>query len=1035
MRLKNLTIKAFRGFLDACEFCLDADVILLAGSNGLGKSTFFDAFEWCLTGQLKRYELSKIEKKQHPYIVNRFANGAAFVKACFIDGENTIEFTREGNEKRTTLSIKVNHTEIPQREVKEKQLEILISDEELLGQIRQKDLEYLLLRSHLLEQELTSEFLRSVSPTNRFSQLSKILGADRFESFYKKLSGSYRFIDEELVVQEKKFANVNSDLEKKKSELDKERELLKTLPGKKSKADVYDQCLEPLQRLRQYLPDVPQITEEWLTFETDEFCDLMKRYCRSQLEKAETLLEKVVSEKSALYNIHEEFKDIDSITESEKKYRTELEKHKKRKIELEKEKAEPTRKLRAAEKEEAKIGKTLISLRAKGKILRSLQERADEYHAKKKEKNNLSTELSNIQKALDVKLNTLNSLMKAYETKRASVENSERQRTTLATEVEKWEFLKKKRLELGNLRKQIQRLQHGLTKDRQTLNEEIDAISKVQIKIQQKEKEKTEMLRKSAELNEIVSERSQLLGTLKAHIEGGTCPLCGHNWKSAEVLLEQVQRMSGRDEKLIAQQKTELLHVEKELSNLLRESSERQANAETVKNKVNAAASELRQLQENEEEVKKAASEYGVSAEKFLSMEKQYVEKSLIQAKNNLNELDVKLAILTKEVTQDFQTVSALESEMNKMKIERETKKKRIQDLSVSLLEFEREAAEIGITEGELSEIGKYVALTEKEIRELSQKREKAMEEKKGALIKIEKIDKGEDQQTEKYEALYRVLEHHQEQIRIFLSKIRRLGLGSYREVSEKLAALAESEQDISRLIEDLTKTLELIDSVRARIRYENLKKEVQELKGKVRGLRREIERIKASRNLAKKLNRAARKETRTVIETLIKAHEPLINEFYRQINPHPRFTTINFVPKGVPGRGGGNAIFIEATDEYEKKVVNPSLTFSSAQLNVLAISIFLAIHTNQAWSKLDTILMDDPVQNMDDLNILSYIDLIRKIRKKKQIIISTHDDNIFRLMRRKLQPSDKGQLICYEYKSFNVNGPEIIIDRISAAE
>ena len=39
-----------------------------------------------------------------------------------------------------------------------------------------EDLEYLLLRSHLLEQELTSEFLRSVSPTNRFSQLSKIFG-------------------------------------------------------------------------------------------------------------------------------------------------------------------------------------------------------------------------------------------------------------------------------------------------------------------------------------------------------------------------------------------------------------------------------------------------------------------------------------------------------------------------------------------------------------------------------------------------------------------------------------------------------------------------------------------------------------------------------------------------------------------------------------------------------------------------------------------------------------------------------------------
>lgn len=388
MKLQKLTIKAFRGFLDTYEFYLDGDIILLTGSNGLGKSTFFDAFEWCLTGQLKRYELSKIEKKQHPYIVNRFANGGAFVKSCYIDGEDTFEFTREGNEKRTTLSIKVNDAEIPQREVKEKQLEILVSDEELLGQIRQEDLEYLLLRSHLLEQELTSEFLRSVSPTNRFSQLSKILGADRFEAFYKKISGSYKFIDEELTVEDQKFAYVTSELEKKKRELDKEREFLKTLPEKKNKEYVYNQCLEPLQRLRQYLPDVQQISDEWLSFESDEFCDLMKRHCRSQLEKAVTLLEKTVSEKSALYTIHEVFKDIDRITESEEKHRAELEKHKKSKAELEKDKAEPIRELRAAEKEEAKIEKALIRLTAKGKILRSLQERAGEYHAKRKEKDN-----------------------------------------------------------------------------------------------------------------------------------------------------------------------------------------------------------------------------------------------------------------------------------------------------------------------------------------------------------------------------------------------------------------------------------------------------------------------------------------------------------------------------------------------------------------------------------------------------------------------------------------------------------------------
>lgn len=43
------------------------------------------------------------------------------------------------------------------------------------------------------------------------------------------------------------------------------------------------------------------------------------------------------------------------------------------------------------------------------------------------------------------------------------------------------------------------------------------------------------------------------------------------------------------------------------------------------------------------------------------------VEKSLIQSKKNLDEMDVKVAALTKEVTQDSQRVSALGSEMNRL--------------------------------------------------------------------------------------------------------------------------------------------------------------------------------------------------------------------------------------------------------------------------------------------------------------------------------------------------------------------------------
>lgn len=1034
MKLQKMTIKAFRGFLDVSEFNLDGDVILLVGSNGLGKSSFFDAFEWCLTGKLKRYESSKIEKKQHPYIVNRFANGNAFVKASFISGTDMIELTREGNEKKTALSIKVNDNIIPRRDANEKLLEILVSDDELLGQIRHDDLEYLLLRSHLLEQELTSEFLRSVSPTNRFSQISKILGADRFEIFYKKVSRSYKFIDEEIVNEKTKHATAVDELEKKKTELNNERELLKTLPDHKSKKALHNQCKEMLQCLKQYLPDVPQIEEVWLDLNTTEFYDSMKKHCKSQFHRAENLLDKTVAEKSGLSNIHQEFKDIDRITESAKKHRAKLEEIKKIQENLQKNGEVLVKDLRIVEKEELKIGQSMVDLTTKEKIFRSLKQRSEEYNPKKQEKESLSKELSNTHKAIDKKINLLNSLRKEHETKKVTVEIYEQRKVTLVAEVEKWEFVKKEKPELSNLKKEIEQIQLNLTNDRKALDLETDAINKVESRLRKKQREKEEISQKFAELNEIVSERSQLLGILKVNIEGGNCPLCGYNWKLPEALLVQIQKVSGHDEKKIAQIKTEIVNIEKEIFMLSRKLDERKTKLGNTKKRMNEDSNRIRQLQVNEQAVKKAAAEYDLSAEKLLSMDNQSIENSLKKFKKDLNEKNVSIANLRKEASEQSQNVIDLESEIAKIEIDKDTKKIRLQHIANFLREFEKEIEEAGIAEGQLSEISKHVEQIERIKQELTQKREKTIEGKKLALNKIEKLDREKEVQAEKYETLYLELVQYQEQMSIFSSRIERYNCKNYKDISEKLSVVSKREQDIRHLIEDLSKHIESIESARARMRYDYLEGEIKELKRKERILRKGVESIQTSKKFAERLNRAARKETRTVIKNLIKSHEPIINEFYRQINPHPRFTIINFMLKGISGRGGGNAVFIEATDEYEKKVINPSLTFSSAQLNVLAISIFLAIHTNQAWSKLDTIMMDDPIQNMDDLNILSYIDLIRKIKKKKQVIISTHDDNIYRLMRRKLQPIDKEKLICYEYKSFDVNGPKIKEDRISSS-
>ncbi|MEB8736442.1 MULTISPECIES: AAA family ATPase [Bacillus cereus group] len=135
-----------------------------------------------------------------------------------------------------------------------------------------------------------------------------------------------------------------------------------------------------------------------------------------------------------------------------------------------------------------------------------------------------------------------------------------------------------------------------------------------------------------------------------------------------------------------------------------------------------------------------------------------------------------------------------------------------------------------------------------------------------------------------------------------------------------------------------------------------------------------------------------------------------VINNYFRQISPHSYFNYINLITKK-------NELFILLKDtqigkeDIEADIensTNASLTLSAAQSTILAMSIFLALNKSQNWSKLNVIGIDDPFQNLDDINAYSFIDVISNLvaMKDRQVLISTHDSDFARLSIRKLNLS-----------------------------
>jgi DNA repair protein SbcC/Rad50 len=168
---------------------------------------------------------------------------------------------------------------------------------------------------------------------------------------------------------------------------------------------------------------------------------------------------------------------------------------------------------------------------------------------------------------------------------------------------------------------------------------------------------------------------------------------------------------------------------------------------------------------------------------------------------------------------------------------------------------------------------------------------------------------------------------------------------------------------------------------------------------------RQELELEIAKCNIVKKQLMKDLKSINTSLKTQIDQyfHVDLINTIYRKIDPHPDFKKIDFVCN-FPDEGKPE-LQVRLKDGDE--VISPTLHFSSAQINVLSLSIFLAkaINTTNEGKAVNCIFIDDPVQSMDSINVLGIIDLLRSISVNlgKQIIVSTHDENFHALLKQKL--------------------------------
>ena len=206
-------------------------------------------------------------------------------------------------------------------------------------------------------------------------------------------------------------------------------------------------------------------------------------------------------------------------------------------------------------------------------------------------------------------------------------------------------------------------------------------------------------------------------------------------------------------------------------------------------------------------------------------------------------------------------------------------------------------------------------------------------------------------------------------------------------------------------------------------IEYQRLTQSLRETEGALSAVKAELEQAALTSRAQETALKASRAAAVDVVNQRLGELTPLAQNVYSRLDPHPTFRNIAIVSEVYRASGTATA---QVSDSAAEVFADPMIVFSSAQANIAAIAYLVALNWMVA-DKVPTLLLDDPLQAMDEINVLGFADLARHLRHRRQLLFSTHEKRFGLLLERKLSPRYPGQrTMIDEFEGWDRGGPQI---------
>ena len=1044
MRLSSISLGNFRGYLDEKRVPFSPNLTVILGPNGFGKSTILDAFEWLLSGQIARYE-RRDEARREEFIRHVDATVEPYVEALVEDGGRACVLRRERKSREKSVL-----------RVKQKDGDWL-SDADILsflfsmdGSIQPSPARGLVFSDpfvayHLLGQQTIQDFVQS-EPRDRYEKLAPIIGVERYVTATEAMLKASREIATLLQESSRQLTGRKADLEELQNEIDALDVAIFEKPENVSGsaellAREYEQLrarvpqdlggnlpteLPPsvtgiLERLSGVLPDLQLLLDT-------RMASLQRRMelASSLKSTSEVLTEKrsdIEQLKRAVETNHRQFETV----------RERIEFGKSRMQDLGARNARLNKESEQLRKQQGSI-KTLIDLRAKHLRL------ADELDARQRAHSQIEQDLATSQKALLECLSEVAKFTRLLERSREGL-------TALVSRISPMERLLVQSQAVLDSQKGARMAQERAN----SLRNETVGLS-VEVRRLREESQQLQAAAAAAR-NEFDSTSKnarslqQLLAQLRLYIDSPNCPACGTEFHTREELVRRVdEKMTGESPQLIA------------ISNRVQTISQRQA---TVGRQLEASALRLRQVEDEIKELTTVVSDWTTNLEGLriaatelklqlgvdIAKDSALINQALLNTRQQEERLRSSVSEQETSLASEAERRASLESQVQELRARSGHLTSDIEATKTAMANLDRTSAQIAKSleqmnlsplalEGKRFEVDSSYSRVQKELDDLQTFISAAGEELKALEGEIEPLQLQRERLNKLTEEVLR-LEANFAQGASTIGFAIEFGDEIRFEDIQKTVTAEQSE--LSELQSLLAALIQTVNLAKRRIRSESHKARIGSLNEQIAALQRQSERLTQEQNIAKlaaeRVRRAGEKRT----ERILGSCTSLAENYYNRMYPHPLWSKLEIAVDSDTSRGGRAQLLMSARRNHIVSQQVPSLalprlnvkySFSTGQLNLFALSLVLALAQLRSGEVFNTILLDDPVQAMDDMRIAELCWILLQLSRTRQVVVATGNQNFVDLLFHRAAPfKQELSIVAHLFQSMTSRGPEILLD------